>query len=570
MARTIILWLLLGAGGIHGALRWPIDGARRISGTFGEYRGPRFHAGIDISTSWRTGLPVRAADSGYIESARYQGRGIGFALVLRHHDGRRSLYGHLDRFAPSLMKHAPLRQQRRHIRDRRDFRVRFREDALPVKRGQLIAYSGQTGIGPPHLQFELHDRDGVLLNPLAPGQLPYRDTRRPVIRWLVLVPLAPHAAVNGMTQPVFLAVTLAQPSLGIYELTHGAPLVSGPVGMLLCAHDRHRGRNRLALYRVESYIDRRRVWSRRFDRLPPSEKYTAGLTYHYHYSTISRYTYYVYNRRDRTGTLPTVRRERTRSVRINIFDAAANRAGLRFRVMCLPPESSPRERRPNTGPKRPVRLTSTDGRFSITVPSGHALHPARLRIHRQPPYTLPQKGLTVIGRPYTVRPTHAAFGKRLIVRLTPPPGTERDGLCLMGVLGHRGPFRKYRRHVRYLSLHRSRRGDGITARLWRTGTFVLVRDRAAPSLRLAKRVVTSGKPLAIKYRDHGSGVDPATARLTIDGKPSACYADYDRRLLRVPTYQQDAYRPGRHRLRLTLSDRAGNRARLNAKYRVTP
>ena len=78
---------------------------------------------------------------------------------------------------------------------------------FPVSRGQRIAYTGSTGIGPPHLHFELRDPQERALNALEYG-LSIKDRIPPTIRSLMVVPLAANSRVEGLTQrKVFGSVT---------------------------------------------------------------------------------------------------------------------------------------------------------------------------------------------------------------------------------------------------------------------------------------------------------------------------------------------------------------------------
>ena len=45
----------------------PLDIPMILSGSFGELRSNHFHAGLDIKTQQREGLPVYAAADGYVE-----------------------------------------------------------------------------------------------------------------------------------------------------------------------------------------------------------------------------------------------------------------------------------------------------------------------------------------------------------------------------------------------------------------------------------------------------------------------------------------------------------------------
>ena len=62
--------------------RWPIDGSRHLSGTFGETRSTHFHSGLDIKTWGREGYPVYASEKGYISRMAISARGYGKVLYV--------------------------------------------------------------------------------------------------------------------------------------------------------------------------------------------------------------------------------------------------------------------------------------------------------------------------------------------------------------------------------------------------------------------------------------------------------------------------------------------------------
>ncbi|MDR0664946.1 MAG: M23 family metallopeptidase [Helicobacteraceae bacterium] len=97
-----------------------------------------FHTGIDLRA--RMGTPVYAAADGVTELTRQnQTVGYGNLITLAHAFGFKTLYGHLDR-------------------------VLVQQGAF-VKKGQLIAYSGNTGYSNgPHLHYEVR----YLNKPLDP------------------------------------------------------------------------------------------------------------------------------------------------------------------------------------------------------------------------------------------------------------------------------------------------------------------------------------------------------------------------------------------------------------------
>ncbi len=116
--------LLASRSGAGERLAWPTVGA--IESPFG-HRWGRLHTGVDIAAG--TGAPVRAAESGRVTSAGWNG-GYGLTVDVYHGDGVVTRYAHLSRI---------------------EVRVGQR-----VERGQLLGRVGSTGnTTGPHLHFEV-------------------------------------------------------------------------------------------------------------------------------------------------------------------------------------------------------------------------------------------------------------------------------------------------------------------------------------------------------------------------------------------------------------------------------
>jgi murein DD-endopeptidase MepM/ murein hydrolase activator NlpD len=81
-----------------------------LAGTMGELRSTHFHAGIDVRTDNKVGIPILATQQGYISRVIVGPYGYGNALFITHPDGNTSLYGHLDKFKGGIDTHI-LQQQ---------------------------------------------------------------------------------------------------------------------------------------------------------------------------------------------------------------------------------------------------------------------------------------------------------------------------------------------------------------------------------------------------------------------------------------------------------------------------
>lgn len=126
----------------------PINGAR-LSSSFGSRRHPilgyrKMHSGVDFAAP--TGTPIMAAGSGVVERANWYGS-FGNYIRIRHSDGYKTAYAHLNGFARGIKAGTRVRQD------------------------QIIGYVGTTGRSTgPHLHYEVH-LNGKKINPRRLSQL---------------------------------------------------------------------------------------------------------------------------------------------------------------------------------------------------------------------------------------------------------------------------------------------------------------------------------------------------------------------------------------------------------------
>jgi Peptidase family M23 len=224
-------------------LRWPIDATRRLTSTFGEPRPDRFHAGIDFSTRGSSGYPCFAIDDGHIFRVKLNFNGYGKVIYLRLNDGRIAIYAHLSNFDKRIDDHVKAEQLKQVSYEVELF---FEEDELQYKQGDIIAYSGDTGVGPPHLHFELRDGIGKAYNPTIDG-FQVNDDRKPIIRRVAIRPLDGSSEVEGDMRPVIKRV-----NKGAIEPVR----IFGRVGISVEARDwQNGGWHRLGVKELELYVN---------------------------------------------------------------------------------------------------------------------------------------------------------------------------------------------------------------------------------------------------------------------------------------------------------------------------
>lgn len=148
------------------------------SANFGEMRPNHFHAGTDFKTDGVEGKSVVSVADGYISRISLSPSGYGLALYVSHPNGMTSVYGHLSRFRKDIHEFV-LSERRRRKRSSVD--IYCDKDRFPVKQGEEIALSGNTGSSMgPHLHFELRESQSQkTLNIIAQGVITPKDDISP-------------------------------------------------------------------------------------------------------------------------------------------------------------------------------------------------------------------------------------------------------------------------------------------------------------------------------------------------------------------------------------------------------
>lgn len=277
-AKSALLFLLLL---LHGASPLPPDSRYlfpivtsevQLAGTFGELRPDHFHAGIDIKTGGREGVPILAAASGYVYRIKVSPTVYGKSLYLRHEDGRFTVYAHLSEFAGAI---GELVYQKQYASKTFDQDLYLPSNRLPVRAGQLIAYSGNTGNSfAPHLHFELRNAEDRILNPIELYKHLIEDDVPPTLFRLAAEPITSRSRVNGRFEkgiwPVVQSGSSAQVS-GVIE-------IDGPVGIEFDGIDKlSAAENKCGINAVTLMLDGKIIYSFSLDQFAFDEKRYINL-----------------------------------------------------------------------------------------------------------------------------------------------------------------------------------------------------------------------------------------------------------------------------------------------------
>jgi len=260
-------------GTLGGSRLWPLSIKINLSSSFGEYREGHIHAGLDIRTFGRRGIPARAVEDGSIVRIHASSRGYGKALYLRLQSGETAVYAHLSEFAPPLEEYLYRKQLEA---------GRYEVDLYPptgsftVRAGEVIGYTGSTGTSAPHLHFEVRDVRGRPVNPLSRGWK-VEDRMAPVIRAVAWIPLERCSRVDGEENEV--VVELEESGRNSF-IASDTLVLEGTCGLGALIVDRtDRSSGILAPYVIELSVDGRMIARVVRDRFSYEESGEVDLEY---------------------------------------------------------------------------------------------------------------------------------------------------------------------------------------------------------------------------------------------------------------------------------------------------
>ena len=536
----------------------PLDIPIYLSATFGEIRPNHIHAGLDIKTQGVEGKKVYAVADGYVSRIGVSPYGYGNVLYITHYDGYTSVYAHLQRFSGEIAKYVKQYQYRN---KKFASQIYPEADKFPVKKGDLIAYAGNSGgSGGPHLHFEI--RHTASEKPVNPMYFGYKidDNVRPLIQGVAVYPLGEESTLEGGIKPMYFDVT---ENNGRYSLKDkNFVYANGEVAFGIRTFDQvGTSTNKNGPYFYELFLDDELVFQVEADSFSYSEpRYVNSLLDYRRYK--QKKSSYVRTETDpfnklhmikvRKGTV-TVEEGDTVNVRFKISDYAGNFSTARFKLVGTAPVEVERPQH-----RRSEYLVKADGSqnsditiddFNVSMEKGTLFRDEWIQTGQRD-----MKGCC--SRVYRFGSEELTTFKPFTIRIRPDEKWADHPKKYIAYIDNSG---------KVTSLGGKMKNGCMEVETRSMGEYAIKIDSVAPSVRTSNfkdgQTVSTLKSLRFKISDDMTGVETYDIYLDdvwvlgqYDAKNALLYYEID-----------DKMKKGTNNVKVVVTDGVGNKKTLNAK-----
>lgn len=571
MRRLFILTILLCCAHICSAQKldpayydYPLRNvAGYYSANFGEMRPNHFHAGTDFKTDGVEGKPVVAVADGYVSRVSQSPTGYGLALYVTHPNGTTSVYGHLSRFRKDI---ADFVFSERHRLKQSRVDLYCQADQFPVKRGEEIARSGNTGSSQgPHLHFEIRDaKTQKTLNIISQGIVTPKDDISPYIMKVHYVEVDTVRGVPCHSKLATYAVHKADANT--YRTAQKSPIKVGRKGYFIIeTSDRKNDvANTYGVYNMVAKLDGKAIFEYRNDGFPFDLSRYCNAVSHYPIQRRSRNevmraamlqggTKYFYPTLVNRGVVTTAEGEE-RKMEFVITDDCGNTSTLAFDIVgksndaCFKGEVA--EDAIIVEYNRDF-AHKVDDVLSVVIAKGSLYESIALDIERSDVAIKADSTIKVLSPAYRIHDDNTPLHKSIGLVFTQDVEERLQPYTVMASVSSGGYL--YYSGGRY-------RHNRLTARTSSFGTFCLVADMTPPTIRpqFEDGQDCSGRDrIAFRLSDNFSGV--SSYNVYIDGKWAAI--DYARSRAWVNLKAEGISGGKSHNIEIVVKDACGNTAK---------
>jgi|TARA_B110000967_G_scaffold167557_1_gene176143 hypothetical protein len=532
----------------------PLDIPILLSGSFGELRSNHFHAGLDIKTQNKQGLDVFTTANGYVSRIKVQQFGYGKAIYIKHPNGYTTVYGHLSKFNAKIEKYIKSIQYKKESYATGN--LYFKDDKFPVEKGEVIAFSGDTGgSGGPHLHYEIRNTVSEnIINPLLFG-LKIKDTKSPTFQSLKVYFFSADARVNQ--QQKSFQIPIKNTGNGTY--TADRITASGIIGFGVSVFDRFNdATNKNGVYSLEMLVNGKRYYYHDVETFSFSESKFLNLHIDYEH-------YKKYKRRYQKTYKETANKLSTYEKLIN--NGKINlKKGLNYSIQIIAKDfegNSSSIKIPVAGKESNSIFTQLEDttNYKIVAQNFHKFKKKNVTI-AFPKNTFYEdlfldfkvdKEIVKIHTP-TI-PLDKSF--TLTFNVSKYSGLERQQLYIANL--------EYPKYPRY---QYTRKKDSTFYTTTKTlGNYTLRFDNHKPKIKLLyfkdQQWITNSKTIKVKISDVGSGIKDY--RATLDGKWVLMEYNHKKRILTY-NFSDKKLVGSKHIFNLVVSDNVGNTNTLSATF----
>ncbi|MBN2038847.1 MAG: M23 family metallopeptidase [Spirochaetes bacterium] len=352
--------------------KWPLNLSKYLTATLGETRGSYLHYGIDIKTNGRTGYPVFASSTGKIAKIISRENGYGNALFIDHGNNIQTVYGHLERFEQKKYQLNDLSKIIKILYNNKNINFSLNKSSLYFEKDEMIAASGESGAGYPHLHFEIRDND-KFMNPL--DFIHIKDRNAPVIEALYL-------CVEKKNTTVYEKKINIKKALWKYkaaeEVKVGNIFDDERVFFKISCYDKVGTYNKLAVYRIKVLENNKKILEFAFDNLDPGDVPLGNFIYDRSKSSIKDGTSYIYNlcRKEdnnfsgykNSGDGYIQPKTKSTDIKIQISDFAGNEVTLNFELLKDNPHVNYADGFYEINWRKSTKINSKNERIKIVIP----------------------------------------------------------------------------------------------------------------------------------------------------------------------------------------------------------